>query len=95
MKRISVTNESIGSHETWTEGGRTFTELCRQSYGGNGAYFATGIVGGDPVEQVYFQWGKDGQPTGMFLLRADELAAIAWVASGTLWAVLLDDVSPQ
>jgi hypothetical protein len=89
MKRISPTNEAINEGETWTEAGLTFEELARQSYGGNGAYFATGVVEGHPIEQVYFQWGKDGEPTGMFLLTTDELAAMAWVASGTLWSVLL------
>jgi hypothetical protein len=86
----SPTNESIGKSETWVEDGRTFTELTRQTYGGNGAYFATGVIEGDPVEQVYLQFGKDGKPDRMLMLTIDELAAIAWVASGTLWSWTLE-----
>lgn len=91
VHRIHPKNESIEKPEApWTEDGLTFSELIRQTYGGNGAYFATGVVEGHPKEQVFLQFGKDGQPMAMLLLTTDEMAAMAWVCSGTLWSVLLD-----
>ena len=44
---------------------------------------------------MYLQAEKDGQATTQLLLRPDEIAAIAWVASGALWSWSMDLVSEK
>lgn len=91
MIRIIPKNKSVGAGNSWTEDGLTFTELIRQEYGGNGAIFSTGVIEGHPIEQVYFKWEKADQDGGLLMLTIDELAAISWVASGTLWSWTLGE----
>ena len=86
MRKAS--NAAIGTSETWEADGLTFTEMCRQEYGGNNCVFAAGLITGHPIETAYLRWSKDGDEGGMLMLRADELAAIAWVAQGAIWSGL-------
>lgn len=56
---------------------------------------STGFVEGDPVDTVYLRLerdtdGEDGPL--MLLLRPDEMAAIAYCATGVLWSHLMEDV---
>lgn len=75
--------------EEWTEDDLHFTESQRQEYGTNNCVFSAGHVEGAGIDTVYLKWIKDGDKGGMLLLTPDELQAIAWVASGTVWSVLL------
>lgn len=76
-------NQSIGESVKWIEGDLTFTETISQEY--SNCKFSGGFVEGHPVDTVYVQLEKDGVVTTSLLLRPDEVAALAWVASGILW----------
>jgi len=78
-------NPSIVNPRHWTDGEYEFTEMIRQEY--PNCCFSAGLVKGHPVDTVYLQAEKDGIVTTQLLLRPDELAAIAWVATGVLWSV--------
>lgn len=84
-----VANQSVGEVE-WEQDGLIFTELSAQTYGDNNCKFSTGAVEGHPIDTLYLAWGKDGDEGGMLLLTPDELAAIAYVAGGTVWSHLLE-----
>jgi len=61
-------------------------EICKQEYAGNNCKISAGFVEADGVDTVYLKLEKDGvKPTTLFL-RPDELQAIVWVSSGTLWS---------
>lgn len=61
-------------------------EVIRQEYGGNKAAFSGGLVKGDEVDTVYIRLERDGEEPTTILLRPDELASIAWIATGILWS---------
>jgi hypothetical protein len=89
-------NESIAKPRSWTDGEMNFTEIIRQEY--QNCIFSCGWVEGAPrpVDTVYFQIEDIGGPiTTQILMRPDELAAVAWVASGALWSVLIGQVKPH
>lgn len=88
MLKTTPQNSAIGNHREWEENGFRFIEMCRQEYGGNNCVFSAGLIENHPIEQAYLKWEKDGDRGGMLMLRADELAAIAWVANGAIWGGL-------
>ena len=63
-----------------------FTENARQEYTGNNCIFSAGFVDGHPVDTMYLKLEKDGEEPITILLRPDEMAIIAWLASGVLWS---------
>lgn len=74
--------------------GLVYEEMCRQEYGGNDCVFSAGFVTGDskPAEDtVYLCLEKEGTEPTILLLRPDEMQAIAWVVSGTLWSYLMGE----
>lgn len=85
-------NKSVQNPVEWTEEyeGMTlkFQELICQSY--SNCKFSAGVVEGHPVDTVYIRAEKDGVLTTDMLLRPDELASIAWCATGAIWSVLLE-----
>ena len=88
MNTSLVRNPSIDDARQWKDGDLVFTEAIRQEY--SNCCFSAGFVDGHPVDTVYFQAEKDGVVTTQLLLRPDEMAAIAWLASGVLWSVTMD-----
>ena len=62
----------------------------RQPY--SNCKFSTGFVEGDLVDDLYFKIEKKGKVATQMIMRPDEMAAIAWVASGVLWAYEIDRV---
>lgn len=64
----------------------TFTEYLRQEYAHNACIFSAGMVDGHPVDTMYIRWQKDGDDGMILLLRPDEMAAMAWLASGVLFS---------
>ncbi len=76
------------SNEQWFRyGDFDFLELARQEYGGNNCIFAVGIVEGHEVDTYYLWLEKaDADDPVIILLRPDELASIAWLATGALWS---------
>jgi hypothetical protein len=75
--------------KSFSYAGFEFRELQRQEYTGNNCIFAVGIVEGFPPD-AYYLWIEKGDiadPT-ILLLRPDELASLAWLASGALWSHL-------
>lgn len=82
-------NSSVGRDDSeWEQDGFRFIEKCRQEYAGNNCVFSAGLIEGHPIERAYLKWQKDGDEGTMLMLRADELAAIAWVATGAIWSGL-------
>lgn len=85
-------NKSITSPQHWEENGLTFTEIIRQEYTGNSCIISAGFVDGDnkpPVDTIYLRLEKNGVEPTLLLLRPDEMQAIAWISSGTIWSHLM------
>lgn len=82
-------NKSIENPKQWTDGNFEFTEIICQEY--QNCKFSAGKVEGHLVDNLYFQAEKDGIITTQLLLRPDEMAAIAWVTTGVLWPLLLNN----
>lgn len=70
----------------------TFYEVIAQPY--PNCKVSAGSVEGHPVDTLYLRLEKDGVITTELLLRPDEMAAIAWCATGALWSTLVDDDRP-
>ncbi len=85
-----MNNKSIVLPTSWKDGDLKFTERIRQEY--TNCVFSAGSVEGQPVDTLYLQAEKDGVITTQLLLRPDEMAAIAWIASGSLWSELIERV---
>jgi hypothetical protein len=68
-----------------------YTELIAQPY--SNIKISAGLVSGAEPDTVYLKlerFGPPGEPDCTeLLLRPDELAAIAWCATGVLWSVEL------
>lgn len=64
--------------------GYKYTELCAQPYAN--CKFSSGSVEGHPVDTLYLRWERNGEEPSTLLLRPDEMAAIAWCATGALWS---------
>jgi hypothetical protein len=89
LQNTSLTNET-----TWEQDGLTYRELIRQEYQ-NDCVFSAGEVDGDLVDCVYLCWQKPDDPGVILRLRPDELAALAWCATGILWSHLLGQVPEE
>ncbi len=86
-----INNPTIESPQQWsTEEGLKFTELIRQQY--SNCCFSAGVVQGDDVDTVYLKLEKVKTNPILLLLRPDELAAIAWVSTGVVWSLLLEQL---
>ena len=77
-------NKSVGEENSWNQDGYKFYEIVRQEY--SNCKFSGGFVEGHPIDTMYIQLEKDGIVTTSLLLRPDEVAALAWIASGILWS---------
>ena len=91
-------NESIKNDLIWEEDGLRFTEIIRQEYGGNNCIIRGGFVDGKnkpSVDTIFLRLEKDGVDPTTLLLRPDEMQAIAWVASGTIWSHIMDKKEPD
>lgn len=88
-----MNNHSIENPRQWRDGELEFTEIICQEY--DNCCFSAGIVAGHPVDTLYLQAEKDGQITTQLLLRPDEMAAIAWVASGAIWSWSMGELFSQ
>ncbi len=86
----ALSNPSISNPRQWQDGELKFTELIYQEY--TNCRFSAGFVKGHPVDTLYLQAEKNGVVTTQLLLRPDEMAAIAWLATGALWSATLPDV---
>jgi len=76
-------NESI-NNVAFEHDGLLFTEVIRQEY--SNCVFSAGNVEGHPVDTMYLKLERNGKIDTFLLLRPDEMAAIGWLASGTLWS---------
>lgn len=74
----------------WQEDGKTYQEVIRQGYLPN-ADISAGFVEGAGVDTMYIRFEKFER---MYLLRPDEMAALAWCAAGVLWSQHIADVEP-
>jgi hypothetical protein len=79
-----IINHSIGETVAWSDRGLRFFEVIRQEY--SNCVFSGGYVEGHAVDNLYVRLEKDGVVTTELLLRPDEVAALAWIASGLLWS---------
>ncbi len=60
------------------------TKLVRQPY--LNMEISAGIVRGHPIDTVFLRLEHDGRKPTTILFRPDELAAVAWCASGVVWS---------
>ncbi len=63
-----------------------YEELIKQEYTANNCKFSAGFLYGHPVDTMYIRMEKDGVDPTIIMLRPDEMACIAWLASGVLWS---------
>jgi hypothetical protein len=74
----------------------TLHEACAQPY--QNCVFSAGLASGHPVDTMYLQLKRDGEPEPLtLLLRPDEAMAIYWALSGALWTHemrRMDDTKP-
>lgn len=63
-----------------------YTEVLRQEYTKNNCVFSAGFVDGHPIDTMYIRLEKDGEEPTIIFLRPDEMACMAWLASGVLWS---------
>jgi hypothetical protein len=90
---MAIENQSTEDH-AFTTGGILCTEYIRQEYEHNNCVFSAGMTT-HPVDSMYLRIEKPGVEPTMLLLRPDELAAIAWCASGVLFSLHLNDVTEK
>ena len=64
-----------------------YEETISQPY--NNCKFSAGFVHGHPVDTLYLKLERINEETVCILLRPDEMAAIAYCASGVLWSDLV------
>lgn len=64
----------------------TYAEILRQEYEANHCIFSAGFVFGDDTDSMYIRMEKDGVEPTILLFRPDEMAVIAWLATGVLWS---------
>jgi hypothetical protein len=99
-------NKSKGKE--WTEDGFCFREVIRQEYPANHCIFSTGFVSGHSKNSIfrddtmYLRFERDdvrldeeGNKPFWFFMRPDEMAAIAWVATGILWSNHIAELEKQ
>lgn len=65
-------------------------EVTKQEYSGNNCKISSGYVTGNGIDTVYLKLEKDGVEPTLICVRPDELQAIIWVCSGTMWATEMD-----
>lgn len=80
-------NQAIGFTRIVERENLIFTEQVKQEY--ENCVFSAGEVEGHPIDTMYMKIEKSGENDILLLLRPDEMAAIAWCASGTLWSELI------
>lgn len=71
----------------------TYHEAVAQEYAN--CKISTGLVTGHLVDTMYLRLERDTDGADgplMLLLRPDEMAAIAYCATGVLWSHLMEDV---
>jgi hypothetical protein len=73
----------MGKAKTYTQ-----IELVAQEY--TNAKISAGFLDGASMDTMYIQLERDGEEPTIILLRPDEMAAIAYCASGTLWSELIN-----
>ena len=87
---LPVRNGSMGDSVEWEMDGIRFVEVIRQEYSVNGCVFSAGFVMNHPnkVDTMYIRWVRtvENNYGGMLLLRPDEMATVAWLASGVLYS---------
>ena len=72
-----------------------YDEVLRQEYSGNNCIFSAGFVTGHEIDTMYIRLEKDGLEPEIILLRPDEMACIAWLASGVLWSNEMRHLTPR
>jgi len=67
-----------------------YSEVILQPY--SNCTFSAGTVEGHPIDTLYLKLERPPEEPIIILLRPDEMAAIAWCASGVLWSKLIEKV---
>lgn len=75
--------------------GLEYLEVLRQEYSGNKCIFSAGFVTGHESDTMYIRLEKEDNNPTIILLRRDEMACMAWLASGILWSdAMMDKPAP-
>lgn len=76
-----------------------YSEVIRHTYAENNCVLSAGLCEGDPVDTMYIRFEKDGSEPFIIHVRPDEMAIIAWLASGALYSLhmgeLIENESPD
>jgi hypothetical protein len=67
-----------------------YSEVISQPY--SNCIFSAGTVEGHPIDTLYLKLERSPEEPIIILLRPDEMAAIAWCASGVLWSDLINKI---
>lgn len=85
-----IENKSLDNDRVWAEDGLLFTEVARQDY--DNCYIAAGFVEGHLVDTMFIEFSKSN---ATYLMRPDEMAALAWCITGALYSLHIKDVPPD
>jgi hypothetical protein len=69
------------------------TPAAVQEY--SNCFFEAGFVQGHPNDTVYIRLGREGVEPFIALLRFDEMLALSWVMSGTMWSSVLGEIAAK
>lgn len=64
-----------------------YAEVDAQPY--TDARFASGLVHGHPVDEVYLKFEREGEEPTTIVLRRDEAVRVAALLANAVWALLL------
>lgn len=85
-QRINIKNKALVSDYIYTESISLPYQNC---------IISVGEVKGHPVDTLYLKFGRNNDTALTILLRPDEMAAIAYCATGVLWSYLEERVEAK
>lgn len=91
---MALVNASIGKNTVWAIDGMTYEESIVQEYANmriSAGLILDGVVEGHERNTCYLRLQHDEGHETFVLLTDDEMAAVAWCASGVLWSRLMSE----
>lgn len=72
---------------SWEDKNITLTPVSRQDY--ENCFFEAGIAEGHPTDALYLRLGRTNEEPSIIFLRPDEMMALIWCMSGTVWSTMM------
>lgn len=63
------------------------TPISRQDY--ENCFFEAGLLVGHPTDTLYLRYGRAQEEPTIVFLRPDEMMALIWCLSGTVWSTMM------